>query len=98
MIISCADDHLIHHAQGFQNPLLVLIGKGGAALLVSPENLGRGEGNGEKIPELLGLAEELHMPGVNDVVTTGDENMSHDPATMKLEQTHDKNSLHLPAE
>jgi hypothetical protein len=44
---------------------------------MSPENLGGGEGNSQEISQGFGLPEKLHMSRVNDVVATGDKNVTH---------------------
>jgi hypothetical protein len=44
---------------------------------VLPKHFGGGEGDSQKITEFFGLAEKLHMACMNDVVTTGDKNVTH---------------------
>jgi hypothetical protein len=45
---------------------------------VDPEHLGRSETHGEVIAERPRLPEKLHVAGMQDIVTTGDEDADHD--------------------
>ena len=92
MIGALADDDLVNHVECLKNPFFVLVGERRTSLLMCPEHLLGCEGNGEKIPLRLSLAEELHMARMDDVVATGDENVTH-PSTMPPGFPLDKESL-----
>ena len=72
-----ADHHLVDHLKGLEDPFFVLVGQGGLSLLVSPENLGGGEGDGQEIAKGLGFTEKLHVARMDDVVAAGDKDVSH---------------------
>ena len=66
-------DHLVHHAQAFQNYFFMAVRNGWFSALAFPEHLPGGEGDDEEIPQRTRFTEELDMPGMNDIVKTGDE-------------------------
>lgn len=72
---SATDHDVVHHPQGAQEGLFVLVREGGAAALVVPQYLARGERNRQVAAEGARIGEEPDVAGVQNIVAAGDEDL-----------------------
>ena len=76
-LVAAADDHFVDHFEAADEGEFVVLGEGGAAVLVLPKDAIRGEADGQMVAEGLGFLEKLHMPRVENVVAAGNEDFFH---------------------
>jgi hypothetical protein len=72
-----SDDRVVDNGEVAKEFEFVFLGEGGASFFVVPEDIIGGEANGEVVAKSAGLAEELDVTCVDDVVAAGYKNLFH---------------------
>ena len=73
-----AHHDLVDHLHRRDQRALVFVRQRTPSLLVMPQHFVGRETHGEVIPQRPRLAEKLHMPRMENIVTAGNKNADHD--------------------